>query len=207
MNNHLKDALDYFKGFYEGDNITITADFVNNVEEIEEGLNKKDKGEIKMEKDKLMELINSMTKERKEINDTIEKQTTDKTIKGLNVIYECLKYGDEMAGYFRQVGIGRCGIAKVIGNIQFIFNGDNFEVDTYDGICGWYPFSLRVFKNNTINQIAITESNFRHLNSGARAVVDKEFTLSKFKDIVNERLANGIVSYQKETDRLKESLK
>jgi hypothetical protein len=163
--------------------------------------------EDNMEKDKLMELINSMTKERKEINDTIEKQITDKTIKGLNVIYECLKYGDEMAGYFRQVGIGHCGISGVIGNIQFIFNGDNFEVNTYDGICGWYQFSLRDFKNTTINQMVIIKSSFEHLNRGARAIVDKEFTLSKFKDIVNERLANGIVIYQKETDRLKEALK
>ena len=36
----LESAIEYFKGFYEGDNITITADFINNVEAIVEYIQK-----------------------------------------------------------------------------------------------------------------------------------------------------------------------
>jgi hypothetical protein len=161
-----------------------------------------------MEKDKLMELLEEITNERKGIENAIEKQRNDKAEKGLSLIHECLKYVQEMAKYFNVIEYSSACLNEPICDIQFRIANGNACVNVGSHYWGYYQVVLNDFEKYNFNDlIKSKETRFDYLRLSAIKLADSDFTLSKLQKIVNELLAKLIVSYKEKNDKLKESLK
>ena len=158
-------------------------------------------------KDKLMELLNEMVQERNQTNTEIENQILDKTIKGLQVIRECLEYGKEMEKYFVMIEVPRIPIGRIMNSkIYFVFSSGVFEVVCKNCWRDYEHYTKNVFDKFTNETIAKQEKCYSALQEGARFLIDANFTLEEFQKAVNDALAEYITRYHQQTEKLKKNL-
>lgn len=159
-----------------------------------------------MEKDKLMELINSVVDERENIKNEIKKQTENKVLNGLKLMKQCLKYANEMKCYFDKMGCNP--ITEYICNSGYIgrpiywFYGNNKKIG----------FSYHCFNTTYIyledlqNFETYIENLECDISCVAKILVANEYTFEKFKHELNEMLANEIMLYKKKNNDMAKNI-
>lgn len=157
-----------------------------------------------MEKDKLMELINSIVDERKSIENEIKKQTENKVLCGFNLMKQCLEYANEMQPYFAKM--------NCIPRSVYICNGDVYRpVRWFYGNNNKFGFSYECFGNFYIYLENINEEYVNcclksfscNASVMAQLLVTNGYTFEKFKTDLNEMLANEIMQYKAKNNTMK----
>ena len=161
-----------------------------------------------MEKDKLMELINSMINDRAKTKKTLEEQRVNAITKGLKIIEECLIYGKEMEQYFR----------KLKQDVRQFYT--NLKLGNYHTI-SWLWTNEKKFafyiNNNFFDSSfylediqkafsKVEEIKNTYLGLGALELANSNYNVEDFISKVNEFLADSIIKYQEETKKLKSNL-
>ena len=158
-----------------------------------------------MEKDKLMELINTIVDERKSIENEIKKQTENKVLRGLTLMKQCLEYANEMKPYFDKIncnpkGVYICGGGCISRPISWIYGKNKKFCFEYECSISRY-FYLDDFNEEYINNY-IKHSEECTISFMARLLIDYDYTFEKFKTELNEMLANEIMLYKKKNNEM-----
>lgn len=88
----MKQMIEYFKGFNEGDNITITCDFIMNIEELIE-----ENQELKKQQKEFIEYMNK-TIEELECDDVDDEEMKGYLIQRIDTFKEILSKYKEIKG-------------------------------------------------------------------------------------------------------------
>lgn len=170
-----------------------------------------------MEKDKLMELIESVVEERKRVNTIIADNKKEKVLKGFKILTECSDYINQFLPH----------IEKIIGNSEsIVLPFKEIHNSSYGKVYLKFEYSL-AYKGLYINNSCLNMncnckcfkekywldiySDEREYPNGSHAMVrqmatelvDTNFSIENFKTKFNNWLVDFIDNYVEKTEELK----
>lgn len=170
-----------------------------------------------MEKDKLMELIESVVGERKKVNDIIAEKKKEIVLKGFKILIECSDYVAQFLPH----------IEKIIGNSEsIVLPFKEIHNSSYGKVYLKFEYSLaykglyinNLYLNMNCNCNALREKywvdifndeieypNGSHamVRQMATELVDTNFSIENFKTKFNNWLVDFIDNYVEKTEELK----